>query len=235
MTHFGVRKSVLSVCFFMAIYYLLMELYYYYFVGVEYLKFQMHLNINYEKYIETKILFLLTLVFSIFISKKSEFIYAIFIFFSIFFLIPGLVTYSFEDQIRGPLYSIVVLLIAIGLISSQKIKIPQIQSISISRGVIAVLILIALMPFVYSFGLNVNFNNLLLDDIYETRGIFDDNSSTSINYLYHWLVKAIIPVLFIYFLIRRRYLHSVFVFAIPFYLYLISGNKIVYFTLFIAL
>lgn len=235
MNHFVVRKSVVAVSFSMIIYYILMELYYYYFVGITYARFRFYLDINPTKYIETKLLFVLVLTGSIFISRKSEFIYSIFIFFALFFFIPGLVTYSFQDQIQGPLYATLILLATLGLISVNRIDIPYIRSISLSRGAILGLIILVLIPFIYRFGFHFNLKNILLEDILETRAFYDENSSTLINYLYNWLIKAVIPILMIYFLIKKQHRYALIALIIILYLYLISGNKIVFITLFIML
>jgi hypothetical protein len=230
-----VRKSVLSIIVLMSLYYALMELHYYYFVGVNYSRFLMTLDVNLAKYIETKILFVLMMVFSIYVSKKSEFIYSIFIFFSVFFLVPGLVTYSFEDQIPWPLYSTILFLVVLGSVSSNKIKLPTIKMVFASHSVFIVFILITLIPLVVQFGVYLNVNNFLLDDVGLTRSYYDENASSFINYLYNWLVKAILPVFLIYFLINKQRLFSFIIFFILFYLYAISGNKTVYITAFVIL
>lgn len=188
---------------------------------------------NVEKYIETKILFVFILALSFFISRVSEFIYSIFVLFVIFFLVPALVTYSFSNQIPGPLYSIVVLLVCLSTISVIKIKIPSVKSVTISYRLTLFLILLVLIPFIYSFGFYFDFKNILLEDVFKTRDFFDENTSTSINYLYNWLVKAILPVLFIYFLIHQKYAFASIALLILLYLYIISGNKIVYITAFV--
>jgi hypothetical protein len=41
-----------------------------------------------------------------------------------------------------------------------------------------------------------------LKEVYDTRELFDEQSNTSINYLFNWLVKAIVPIALIYFLIH---------------------------------
>jgi hypothetical protein len=54
------------------------------------------------------------------------------------------------------------------------------------------------------------------------------------NYLYNWLVKALFPLLMIFFLIRKRYLYAFITVLLFLYLYIISGNKIVYITLMVV-
>ncbi len=235
MNRFTIRKPVFIISVLLIVYFIILELYYYYFVGISYARFQLHLDLNLIKYIETKLLFVLILLLSIYVSKRSEFIYAVFTFFLILFLLPSFVTYSFQNQNPAPLYATIALLTSLGLISTHKIYIPKIRSITLSRGVILGLIILVLIPFVYSFGLHLNFKNILLEDIFKTREYYDENSSTTINYLYNWLVKAVIPVLIVYFLIRKQFRYGLITLFILLYLYLISGNKIVFITLFVML
>lgn len=230
MKHFFVNKTVLTICGALILYYFIMELYYLYFVGVNYLYYGFRIDIDSYKYIETKILFILILGFSLYISRISEFVYSIFVLFVIFFLVPALTIYSFSNQTPGPLYSTMALLIALGIISVNRIKVNAIRRIPVSYGVIMFLILLALVPILFKFGIYFNLNNFFLEDIDTTRGYFEGNSSPLINYLYNWLVKAIVPLLLIFFLIHRRYGYALISLFILLYLYIISGNKLVYFT-----
>jgi hypothetical protein len=235
MKRFTIQKAVLQICLAMLLYYGIMELYYYYFVGIYYLRFGFVNNINVWKYGETKIIFVFILFLSILISRKSEFIYSIFLLFVIFFLVPCLITYSFTDQIRAPLYAIVLLLIVLAAISTQKIKIPNLKSVTLSHGSIIGIAILLSIPMFYSFGLYFNVSNLFLSDVYHTRSYFDENSNLLINYLYNWMVKAIVPLFMVYFLIHKRYYYALVLLALLFYLYIISGNKIVYITSFTML
>ncbi|GHN00241.1 hypothetical protein WSM22_17300 [Cytophagales bacterium WSM2-2] len=235
MSTFSFKKSVLSISVAMILYYVIMELYYYYFVGISYERFQMRLEVNTNKYFETKILFALMMIFSLYVSKKSEFIYAVLIFFIVSFFIPALVNYSFQNQIPWPLYSTFALLLSIGTISSYKIKTITLSNLYFSKSAILFLTTLILVPIFYTFGVYFNLGNFLLDDVYDTRAYFDMNSSVIINYLYNWLVRAILPVLLVFFLIKKQYSFAIFILAILVYLYAISGNKTVYITSFIVL
>ena len=230
-----VNKNVLMVSLAMVLYYAIMELYYLHFIGLNYFRLGFYMDINTGKYIETKFIFLLILVASIFISRVSEFSYSILVLFLIFFLVPALITYSFANQPPGPLYSIVALLFSIGIFSSQRIKIPPIQNQFFSSGVLMLFLLAALIPFVYIFGADFSLNTFLLNDISKSRDYYDENSSTLINYLYNWLVKAVVPLLLIYFLIHRQYRFALICIVALLYLYIISGNKLVYITSFVML
>ncbi|SRR5258706_140041 len=235
MGPFSFKKSVLSLSVAMILYYIIMELYYYYFVGIFYRKFQMMLQVNADKYLETKILFVLMMIFSLYVSKKSEFIYAIFTFFMVTFFVPALVNYSFQDQVPGPLYCTIVLLLSIGTISTYKIKTITLSNLHFSRGAILFLVILTIVPFIYTYGLYFNLGNFLLDDINDTRSIYSMKSFMIVAYLYNWLVRAILPLLLVSFLIKRQYLSAIFIIVFLVYLYAISGNKTVYITVFVVL
>jgi hypothetical protein len=98
-----------------------------------------------------------------------------------------------------------------------------------------VLILASLIPILIKFGFYLNVDNLLLRNVYDTREQFDQSSSTAINYLFNWLVKAIVPVALVYFLIHKRYAFAIISFITLLYLYAISGSKIIFVTSFVML
>lgn len=190
---------------------------------------------NFQKYVEINILFILILFGSIFISKTSEFMYSIFIFFMVFFFVPGLIIYSFSDRPAGPLYSTIALLIALAVIPLVKFKIPPLQTRTLTYGTIMFLVALTLLPIVLRFGVYFNLKNIFFEEVYETRDLFSAKSSLGIDYLYNWLVKALIPLCLVFFLIHKQYKYAVISFFFLLYLYIISGNKIVYITLFVML
>jgi hypothetical protein len=235
MSSFIIRKTVLWIFFFLTAYYLVMELYYLNFVSTHYDRFRFELDLNLQKYVEAKILFALVLALSVFVSKTSEFMFSVLVFFIVLFLVPNLITYSLADQIPGPLYATVALLFALGAVSAFRIRIPRIKSETFSYGTDLFLILLAIVPIIFAFGIYFNPMNVVLADIQDTRAYFDENSTSLVNYLYNWLIKALVPVLMIYFLIRKQYKYGLVALVVLLYLYLISGNKLVYLTLFVMI
>ena len=233
MCRYTIRKSVLLVCLSLMAYYAIMEYYYQNLIIPNFPRFGFHLDLNPEKYLETKFLFIIILLTSVITSRKSQFIYSIVVFFIIFFLVPSLITYSFSDQIPQPTYSIVILLMALCIVASNEIKIPLLKRSKLSFGLVMLLILISLIPILIQFGFYLNVDNLLLRNVYDTREIFDQNSNSAINYLFNWLIKAIVPVALIYFLIHKRYWLAIISFITLLYLYAISGSKIIFITSFV--
>lgn len=150
MSPFTIRKAVLWVFLFLTAYYLVMELYYVYFVSINYDRFRFAFDLNLQKYIESKILFALVLALLVFVSKTSEFMFSILVFFIVFFLVPSLITYSLSDQIPGPLYATVTLLFTLGAVSAFRIRIPRIKTETFSSGTDLFLILLTIVPIIFT-------------------------------------------------------------------------------------
>lgn len=230
-----VRKPVLVVCGLMIVYYIIMLLYYEYFICPNYAFYKFFLDVNERKLIETRIIFVLFLALSVLVARFSEFMYSIFIFFIVFFLVPGLITYSHSDEIPGPLYAIVVLLLALSVVSIVRIKIPALVSKPITPGALLLMIGLVLIPIVLRFGTYFDSRNLLLQEINRTRDTFAINNNAFINYFLPWLVRAVLPLSLIFFLIRKKYLHGLAILFVTLYLYSISGEKMTYITCFTVL
>ena len=209
----------------------ILEIYYIFFLSTNfnYLGFKDQFSII--KYIEIKLFLVFFVGLSYYVFKKSHFVYAVYILLLLFFFIPNSIMYAFMDHIRGPLYSIVLLLILVASISTVKIKIRTLTtSIYFKYFFISIISLIFLIPVIVEFGSNFNLNTLFLKDIYETRDVFTENISSRVNYFYNWEVKIVVPVLLVFFLIKKKYLLAILSFLILIYLFIISGNKSVYLT-----
>jgi hypothetical protein len=235
MIRLPVHKSVLWITAALVVYQIILEIYYINFISIYYERYGFFLEVNINKYIEAKVILFLTLIISFFISRKSEFIYSVFTFFVILFLIPGLTTFSLNDQDRGPLYSIVFLVLSVGIFSSLRIKLFTIGTSELPKGLVFFIIGCLLLPIVLNFGIYLNLKNLFLEEVYETRDLFSGNSSTFLDYLYNWLVKAVVPVCMVYFYVNKKYFYTIILLLIFIYLYMLSGNKIVYITSFLML
>ena len=80
------------------------------------------------------------------------------------------------------------------------------------------------IPFYFRLG-DVNLNNLLLDDIYETRSAFKENTNLYISYLTSPLSKIIFPILAIYSIDRKKYLFALIAIINILILYLTTGAQ----------
>ncbi len=210
------------------------------FVFEAYYAFFMSDNFNYLgfkddfsliKYLEIKLLLSFFLVQSYFVFKKSHFVYAIYILLLLFFYLPNSIMFAFMNAIRGPVYSIALMLCLVALISPVRVKIKTIATQGYFKYLfITGIALIMLIPIVLTFKFQFNLNTLLLQDIYETRAVFTEMISPLTNYLYNWEVKMVIPVLLAFLLIKRKYVFALVAFLVLIYLFVISGNKAVYAT-----
>jgi hypothetical protein len=115
------------------------------------------------------------------------------------------------------------------------VKVPELKGVALSPTVVMVMIVLSLLPILIRFGIYFNLSNLFLEDVYDTRNMFNEQTTTFINYLYPWLVKAAVPLLLVFFLIQRKYFYAMLCLIILIYLYLLSGNKLVYITSFVVL
>lgn len=213
-----------------------LELYYIRFLSTDFNYIGFKYNFDLFKYFEAKVLLFLFLILSWYIFKKSRFLYSIFVLLLLFFFIPNAILFAYMDHIRGPIYSISILLSTFTIISPSKLSITTIYTSKYLKPLLILSIaLLFLAPIFLIYKSNFNMDALVLKNIYETRATFDGNISSLQNYLYNWEVKIIIPVMLAFFLIKKKYLFAVFSFLILIYLFIISGNKSVYATTLITL
>jgi hypothetical protein len=214
----------------------ILEAYYVYFISDNFSYMGYILDFNVLKYIEAKILFLFFLILSLRIYNLSKFMYSIYILLIFFFFIPNSIIFSFSDKIRGPLYSVSILLIVFFLFSHFKIKITSIKATPVFKYLLFTFIIILLtIPILNVFKLNINFKTLIFKEIYETRALYSKLSAGFIDYLYNWEAKVIIPIAIVFFLMYKKYFIAGMSFLILIYFYLLSGNKAVYLTTFTTL
>ncbi|MEI7595030.1 MAG: O-antigen polymerase [Bacteroidota bacterium] len=219
------------ISFVLGLIYIALEWLYVSFVHTQFIYLGFKLDFNIIKFILAKALFISTIALSIYVFNKSKFIYSIFVLLILFFLIPNLVLYSFTNSIAGPVFSICGLLLATATISTRKIKIKSIQSNdSFKYTFLLGIAILFLIPILSNSGFSVNLNTLLLKDINITRETFSQNLIGFAAYAYNWEVKIILPILIVFFLIHKKYILSIISVIMLLYLYVISGNKIVYMT-----
>jgi hypothetical protein len=144
---------------------------------------------------------------------------------------PNSIIYAFANEIRGPVYSIVLMLLLFTFVAPLKIKIKTLGSGKYFKTwFIASIATVLLIPIVILFKGDFNLKTLFLKDIYETRDVFSAIITPTVNYFYNWEVKIVVPIMLAFFLIKKKYLLSLLSFLILIYLFVISGNKSVYMT-----
>lgn len=91
------------------------------------------------------------------------------------------------------------------------------------------------LPFLVVFKFNINFRNLLLIDIYETRLLQRNLSNQFLSYIYSQIVNVLLPISFIYFFNLKLYKLSFYVCLLLIYFFLIGAHKSVLFGFVIVL
>lgn len=231
-----VNKNFLLTTMFIILINMILEAYYLLFLSENFNYIGFKLDFSIVKYTESKILFLIFIIMSGRLFKNSQFLYSVFILLLLFFFIPNSIMFGFMNHIRGPLYSISLLLFLFLNVATIKLPVrpiylPRKTKYFLAGGIA----LILLIPILLNFGFKFNINTLFLRDIYETRDIFSARISKLENYFYNWEAKTIIPVVLVFFLISKKYFFSIASFFILIYLYVISGNKAVYMTTLVTL
>lgn len=214
----------------------ILDIYYRFFVVNAYEHMGFALEIHPIKFLVAKTGLLFLLLISYLMFERSLMLYTIFLLLTFFFYLPNATLFSLSNASWKPFLSNLFFVSAFYTSVFVKIKTPQIRiSARVADLILIALTLICIIPIVYSYRDRIVLSTLLLKDIYSTREVFSAKMSGGLNYLYHLSVKTILPVSLIHFLIRRKPYHVIGIFLILLYLYMISGNKIVYFNSFILI
>lgn len=208
-----------------------LEIYYLQFITNQFDYLGFKLNFSVIKFIEFHFIYLISIMLSFRLFNKSHFIFSIYILIILFFLIPNGIMMSFSNLIRGPVYSILLFIIIFFLIAPLRLKIVPFYS---NRGLRHISIFgiftLLILPIIWIYLTDFNFNTLLLKDIYQTRDAFSLKETTISKYFYNWLVKVIVPFMFVYYMIEKQHFFASIGLIFLIYLFVISGNKAVYFT-----
>lgn len=226
-----VTKEFFLLKILLCIIYIALEVYYHFYISARFDYMGYVWDLNLFKYLITKIIFLLLLVGSCNMYKRSEFLYTIYLLLIFFFYIPNAILFSFGNFSTGPFVSNVFFVSVFLLAPYLKIQIPSWHIHERNKVMfMAGLVFFLMLPIIISFGTHVNFRTLFLSEIYETRKIFSEKLTGMPAYIYNIQAKTIIPVAMIFFLIYRKYYMAALTFFMLMYLYVISGNKLVYFS-----
>ena len=210
---------------------ILLEYYYFSFVCRNYADYGFVLDFDLLKYLESKVFFIVLIVGSIFINKRSSFISALFLFLLLLIYVPGHLIYSYSNGARSLFYSTITFFAILGFIAPLKINLLTLQiPNNIRYYSLVIFTLLLTLPIFFDFRLNINTKVLALSDIYEVRKVFKSNASFISSYTFWWLAKVILPVMLVYSLIKKDNKIVLLSLVILIYLFLISGHKSVYFT-----
>jgi hypothetical protein len=231
-----VSKDFLRLKILLAIIYIVLETYYHFFITDHFLYMGFVPDLSIVKYIITKVIFLGFLILAYKMYLKSSFLYAIFLFLILFFYIPNAIMFSFSNGSYAPFLSNVFFVSVFSLSPYLQLKIPAVLMSQKMKSILMLALpFLLITPIFLVFKTNFNLKTLLLMDVYETREFFSQRMVGVLNYIYNFEVKTIIPIALVFFMIKRKLLLVGLLSLALLYLYVISGNKIVYFTTFIII
>jgi hypothetical protein len=224
-------KDFLILKALIAIIYIALEIYYNNLVAVTYDYMGFHADFNLSKYILTKVVFLLLLGLSYTIYSRNKFLYTIYLLLLFFFYIPNAILFSFSNISAGPFVSNIFFVCVFLITPYIKFTIPSVSIPNQYKGIALITLAVALLiPIIATFKFNFNLHTLFLSEIYSTREIFSEKLTGYLTYLYHFEAKTIIPVALVFFMIHKKPLLIGLFILMLLYLFVISGNKLVYFT-----
>ncbi len=225
-------KELFRIFLLLIINYLILELYYTFFISQYFIHLGYFFNFNLFKYIIVKLFFLILFGAGTGLYSSDKFLFCVYVFLLFLFYIPNAILFSLSNEQLGPYASN---LFFVGLFSLSARVHFSLPSFSIDQkikdGVVYVLVLLV-VPFLFIFKDTFNLKTLFLGEIYETRAVFSEKISGYLGYAYHLLVKTVLPLSTIYFLIKRNWIPLILIVFAQIYLYVISGNKVVYFSTF---
>ncbi len=225
------QKSFIRSKLLLLVLMVVLELYYRFLIVPEYTHLGFRYNFNGVHFLISQLGLLALFLISWLLYNWSQFLYTIYLLLIFFFYIPNAILFAFAGGEYAPFLSNLFFVSSFVLSAYIPVKLPVFGKFNdYSTWIILGLSLMLILPIVYTYRSSINLNTLLLKDIYETRDVFSAKLSGLVNYFYHISVKTILPVALIFFMIRKKPVYIVLYFFILLYLFVISGNKFVYFT-----
>ncbi len=178
------------------------------------------------------------LIYSNLVLKMKGFLYIITVLVLIFFVFPSAILFS---NIRDLDYRIFLshslFFTIIMIIGKIKIKIEsKTLNLKQSKNVLLYGILVGMIPFFVLYFPHINFNNLLLKEIYETREqIISSVDNFYTNYTYSWFNKTLIPCLVVFCLFFKKKQELIVAIGLLVFLFLCGAHKAVFVGLFMVL
>ena len=119
------------------------------------------------------------------------------------------------------------------LLQSKKFGKTKFLKIKLSDKHLLIISLILALPFFLHYGFELNFNNLMLIDVYETRAKQSTNSNMYFNYTYSLLASVFFPITMIKLLSKKKYILLSFFIILYLYFFLVGAHKQLLFNLFL--
>ena len=226
-----INKDFLISVIFLIILSGILELYYSLFLVNVYESEGYILSFNLLKYIESKLWFIILIFISYILNLRSQFISSLYIFLLLIIFIPEQIFYAYSDASRLVFYSIISFFLILSLFSTLKFKVRTVfMPDRVKYYILIVFSLLLVLPIFMDFKLNINPKVFALQEIYDVRAVYKTQMSFFSSYTFWWMAKVVVPVMFVYSLIRKNYKFAIFSIVILMYLFLVSGHKSVYFT-----
>lgn len=210
---------------------------YYYWKRVAY-----YLNENSFDFSSTRVaIAILILYLNIKVLKKLKPDKIAFIIIYVFYFlltIPSLISYTSAN-----IYPIKLLFYhqlffyTIFFLSNYKINLDRLPKINKSQGliVLTLIIVVGSIPFIVVLGPYINFKNLLLQEIYESRAILKQHFNPYFAYLYSPFTKIILPLIIVISIEQKKWIFTVIGILYLVLFFLFGGHKTVYLGLFAVL
>lgn len=157
---------------------------------------------------------------------------------ALFFCLPQIVMYQFgSTAIYGSLYAVLLLF----FITYAPLRIPPLRlprvSANVLRWLLPTIIVLALVPFVFSFGIPWNLSVFSMGEvIYDVREGFVSRSSLLHGYLLGPLTKVLLPILIVYGLCKPKERWGMILLGVAamLYIFLINPEKSIFFSIVIV-
>lgn len=187
------------------------------------------LEFDYMRSLTVKIILFSLLIF-INIKTKSGFIYIVESIYIVFLVFPNLIIYEY---VPTNVYIIISILLFVFLLHISQYFNFNIGFRKISEKQSLILIIIvglsAFLPFLIQHGANLNLNVLKFHDIYEVRKENSTHAFFFSGYLLSWLSKVILPVMFVYSMIKRNFIFSLLTLFMLLFLFVATAHKAMFF------
>ncbi|THF80834.1 hypothetical protein [Cohnella fermenti] len=178
------------------------------------------------------IFLMLFLIF--FISDK--FIFVVWNIMFIYLFVGEMIYYQYTEGARAvQVVTIAITLLLLVFVSRIKKTFSNSQKQLNIDKVLVPLSFILIVPFFIQYYRYINFKNLLLIDVYQTRATFRNISTTLTGYLAAPLVRIILPILIVNNIERKKWIKVAIFFLMIVYVYLCGALKSVFIGLFALL
>ena len=160
------------------------------------------------------------------------------IFILLFMTYPSIILFKNGASSFNIVVCHVLFLLFIGAViySNTIVRLPRFKIKGFKTGTILLLTaIIGVIPFFLIYKFNVNFQNLLLENIYETRAAQKEGSNLVTAYLYSPMSKIVIPFGLIYFIYKKKRIPLMIFGMLGIYFFLIGAHKSVLFETFYVL